>query len=49
MDRHPPGAQRVDPLGHDVADDDVVAELGEAGPGDEAHVAGSEDGDAAHV
>ena len=29
--------------GHDVADDDLVAELGEARPGDEADPAGAED------
>ena len=49
MNWHPAGLQRVDPLGNDVADDHVMAELGEAGPGDEAHIARSEDGDAAHV
>ena len=39
-------AQRGNALGDDVADDDVVAELGEAGTRDEADVSGSEDCDA---
>jgi hypothetical protein len=30
-------------LGDDVADDHLVAEIGEAGRGDEAHPAGTED------
>ena len=45
VDRHLAAAQRVDPLLDDVADDDVVAEVGEAGAGDEADVAGAEDRD----
>ena len=32
-------------LGHDVADDDFVAQLGEAGAGDETDPAGPEDAD----
>ena len=47
-ERHLPGAQRIDPLGDDVADDDVVAELGEAGPADEAGVPGAEECDPCH-
>ena len=47
-ERHLPGAQRLDPLGDDVADDDVVAELGEAGPADEAGVPGAEECDPCH-
>ena len=43
VDRHLAAPQRVDPLGDDVADDHRVAELGEAGAGDEADVAGAED------
>ena len=46
VDRHLAALQRRDALGDDVADDDRVAELGEAGTGDEADVAGAEDGDA---
>ena len=38
--------ERRDPLGEDVTDDDRVAELSQAGPGDEADVAGAEDRDA---
>ena len=49
VDRHAPGAQAVDLLWKHVANDDVVAEVGEARPGDEAHVARSEDRDPAHV
>ncbi len=48
VDRDAAAAQRVDLVGQDVADNDVVTELRQAGPGDEAHVACSEDGDAAH-
>ena len=43
VDRHLAVAQPLDALGEDVADDDVVAEVGEARAGDEADVAGSED------
>ncbi len=45
VDRDLAGAQRVDLRRDDVADDDVVAELGEARAGDETDVAGAEDGD----
>ena len=48
VDRDLAGAELLDPLGDDVADDDVVAELGEARTGDEADVAGAEDSDSAH-
>ena len=40
-----PRRERVDLLGDDVADHDVVAELGEAGARDEADPAGAEDAD----
>ena len=43
MERDAPGAQRLDLLGHDVSDDDVVAELGEARARDEADPPGPED------
>ena len=46
VDRNLAALQRGDALGQDVADDDGVAELGEAGAGDEADVSGAEDGDA---
>ena len=49
VDRHLASLERVDLLRDDVADDDVVPELGEARPGDEADVAGAEDGDLAHA
>ena len=45
VDRHAARLERLDPLGHDVADDDLVAELGEAGAGDETDLAGAEDAD----
>ena len=45
MQRHAARLQRLDPLGHDVADDDLVAQLGEAGAGDETDPAGPEDAD----
>ena len=45
MDRHVAVSQRVDLLRDDVADDDVVPEIGHAGAGDEADVAGAEDRD----
>jgi hypothetical protein len=45
VDRELPSAQGVDLLGDDVAHDDVVPELGEAGTRDEADVAGAEDRD----
>jgi hypothetical protein len=38
----------LDPFGEDVADDDVVPEVGEARAGDEADVAGAEDRNAGH-
>ena len=44
-----PRAQRLDPLRDDVADDDVVAELGEARARDEPDVAGAEDRDPRHA
>ena len=46
VDRHLAAPEGRDPLGQDVADDDRVPELGEAGTGDEADVAGTEDCDA---
>ena len=45
VDRHDARAQRVDLRLDDVANDDVVAELGEAGAGDEADVPRAEDRD----
>ena len=45
VERQPAGAQRLDPFRDDVSDDDVVAELGEAGPRDEADPACAEDAD----
>ena len=48
MDRQATRAQLVDPLGKDVADDDVVAAVREARAGDEADVAGAEDRDPGH-
>ena len=48
VDRHLAGAEPLDPLGDDVADDDVVPEVGEARTGDEADVAGAEDSHSAH-
>ena len=38
-----PAFRLLDPLGDDVADDDLVPALGEAGAGDEADPAGAED------
>ena len=43
VERDAPGAQRLDLLGHDVPDDDLVAELGEARARDEADPPGPED------
>ena len=43
VDRHLARAQALDALGDDVAEDDVMAEVGEARTGDEADVAGPED------
>src|SRR5207244_12414134 len=48
VDRDLAPAQRVDLLRDDVANDDVVAERCEAGPGDETDVAGGEDADPRH-
>ena len=48
VDRHLAGPQALDPLRNDVPQDDLVPELGEAGPGDETDVAGAEDADAGH-
>ena len=48
VEREPSFAQRVDPLGGDIPDHDVVAELGEAGSRDDADPAGTEDPDLAH-
>ena len=39
----------LDALGDDVPDDDLVPEVGEAGPGDEADVAGPEHADLGHA
>ena len=39
----------LDLLGHDVGADHVVAQVGEARPCGQAHVAGTDDGDVAHV
>ncbi len=44
VDRHATGAQSVDLRGDDVADHDIVTELGEARTRDEADVARAEDG-----
>ena len=49
VDRHLPGAERVDPVGVHVAADDVVAEIGEAGRGHEPDVAHADDPDGAPV
>ena len=43
MERHLARVQRLHLLRRDVSDDHVVAELGEAGAGDEADPAGPED------
>ena len=48
VDRHRAAAERVDLLRHDVADDDLVTQIREAGTGDEADVAASEDCDSRH-
>ena len=48
VDRHLARPQPLDALGHDVAHDDVVAEIREARAGDEADVAGPEDCDPRH-
>ena len=47
-DRHLARAEPLDPRRDDVPDDDVVPEVGEAGAGDQADVAGAEDCDSAH-
>ena len=46
VDRHLAALEGRDPIGEDVADDDRVAEIGEAGTRDEADVPGAEDRDA---
>jgi hypothetical protein len=43
-----PTRSALDPLRDDVPDDDRVAELGEAGPADEAGVPGAEERDSCH-
>ena len=48
VERHLAPAQRLDLLGNDVADHDVVPELGEARARDEADPTCSEDADFAH-
>ncbi len=48
VDRHLARLQALDPLRDDVADDDLVPELGEAGAGHEADVAGAEHCDLRH-
>ena len=48
VDRDVAGAQPLDPLGEDVANDDVVTELGEARAGHETDVTGAEDCHSAH-
>ena len=48
VERHAPGLQRLDALRKDVADDDLVTELGQAGARDEADPAGAEDPDCRH-
>ena len=45
VERHAARLQRLDPLRHDVADHDLVAELCEAGARDETDPAGPEDAD----
>ena len=45
VQRHAAGLKCLDSLGHDVADDDLVAQLGEAGAGHEPDPAGPEDAD----
>ena len=42
-DRHAPGLELGDPLRHDVANDDLVAEVGEASCGHEADPASADD------
>ena len=49
VDRHLPVAQALDPLRQNVADDDLVTEIGEARAGDEADVTGPEDRDPSHA
>jgi hypothetical protein len=49
IDRHLAAAQPLDPLRDHVAQDHVVAEVGEACPGDEADVPGAEDRDPTHL
>jgi hypothetical protein len=49
VDRDLAARQRLDLLRDDVTHDHVVAELSEARAGDEADVAGTEDGDSGHA
>ena len=49
VERHLAARERLDLLRDDVADDDLVAELGEAGPRDEADPAGAEDAYPCHA
>ena len=48
VERDPPRLQRLDPVGRDVADHDLVAELGETGPADEPCVPRAEECDPRH-
>ena len=47
VERHLARAQRIDLLGHDVADHDLVTEVGQAGARDQADPPGAEDSDLA--
>ena len=49
VDRDLARLKALDPLGHDVADHDLMPEVGEAGAGDEADVAGPEHADLGHA
>src|SRR5262249_13145282 len=49
VDGHPPLAERVDLPGVGVDAEDLVAALGQAGAGDEAHVARADDADVPRV
>ena len=48
VDRDLARAQALDPLGNDVADHDLVTEIGEARPRDEADVSRAEHADLCH-
>jgi hypothetical protein len=48
VERNRAALQRLDLFGNDVADDDFVAELGEARAGDETDPTRSEDADPGH-